>query len=224
MSDVAAIIFDAVGTLLHPEPSAAEAYAIVGRRHGSRHAVETIRAGFRAAFAREEEEDRRTNLRTSEPREVQRWHDIVATVLDDVADPKACFQDLFEHFARPAAWRCDPEASVVFVELARRGVALGMASNFDQRLRSVVKGFPELRPIEEQIVISSEVGWRKPAPEFFAALCERLSLPPDRVLLVGDDWQNDYEGARRAGLQSVLFDPAGRRGETRRVGSLRELL
>ena len=144
MRDVAAIVFDAVGTLLHPEPSAPEAYAIVGRRYGSRHDVETIRAGFRAAFARQEEEDRRTDLRTSEPREAQRWRDIVTAVLDDLADPDACFEELFGHFAKPEAWRCDTEAGDVLAELSRRGVSLGMASNFDRRLRCVVKGFPEL--------------------------------------------------------------------------------
>lgn len=223
MWDVDAIVFDAVGTLLHPEPSAAEAYARVGKQHGSRYPVEKIRAGFRAAFAREEEEDGRTSLRTSEAREIRRWRNIVAAVLDDVANREACFQDLFEHFARPAAWRCDPAAGSVLTDLARGGLALGVASNFDQRLRHVVAGFPELQPIEGQLVISSEVGWRKPAPEFFAVLCERLGLRPARVLLVGDDVRNDYEGARAAGLQAVLLDPGGT-AAIPYVRSLRELL
>jgi putative hydrolase of the HAD superfamily len=221
--DVDAIVFDAVGTLLHPDPPAAEAYVIVGARHGSRHPVEKIRAGFRAAFAREEAEDSRTNLRTSEAREVQRWRNIVTAVLDDVADPEACFQDLFEHFARPEAWRCDADAGAVLPELARRGMMLGVASNFDQRLRRVMAGFPELRALADRLVISSEVGWRKPAPEFFATVCERFGLPPKRVLLVGDDLRNDYEGAHAAGLKAVLLAPDAAPGVTH-VRGLRDLL
>jgi putative hydrolase of the HAD superfamily len=224
LPDVAAIVFDAVGTLLHPEPAAADVYAIVGKRHGSRQDVDTIRTGFRAAFAREEEVDRRTGLRTSEVREVQRWRSIVAAVLEDVANPEACFQDLYDHFAQPQAWRCDTEAGAVLAELARRGVSLGIASNFDQRLRRVVAGFPELSPVEKNLIISSEVGWRKPAPSFFAALCDHFRLPPERVLLVGDDRQNDYEGALVAGLQAVLLDPNAGEAETQRLQRLGALL
>ena len=37
---IEAVVFDAVGTLLHPEPSAVEVYAEVGRRQGTRHTAE----------------------------------------------------------------------------------------------------------------------------------------------------------------------------------------
>ena len=39
LGDARAVFFDAVGTLLHPDPSAAEVYAGVGRRYGSRLSV-----------------------------------------------------------------------------------------------------------------------------------------------------------------------------------------
>jgi putative hydrolase of the HAD superfamily len=224
LPDVAAIIFDAVGTLLHPNPAAAEAYVMVGRRFGSRHDVDVIRERFRAGFSREEEADGRNNLRTSEAREVQRWRNIVCTVLDDVPDQEACFSALFEHFAQPDAWRCDPEAGIVLAELSRRGILLGIASNFDQRLRRVVAGFEELRPVAEHLIISSEIGWRKPAPAFFTALCEHFCLPAERLLLVGDDRHNDYDGARAAGLQAILLDSNPLLGVERRVSSLGSLL
>jgi putative hydrolase of the HAD superfamily len=81
---------------------------------------------------------------------------------------------------------------------------LGLASNFDARLRRVVAGIPALRPIKH-LVISSEVGWKKPASGFFAALAARIALPPAEILFVGDDLANDYYGARSAGLQPVLL-------------------
>src|SRR5262245_3264772 len=205
---VRAVFLDAVGTVIHPEPPAPRVYAEVGRRWGSRLSEEVIRRRFRAAFADEEAKDRAGGLRTSEPREVERWRHIVARVLDDVTDPERCFRELFAHFARPGAWRCDPEAAAVIEGLAGRGLVVGLASNYDARLRSVAAGLPELRPLRH-LVISSEVGWRKPAPEFFAAVCDACGLPPGKVLFVGDDRANDYDGARAAGLYAVLFDPAG---------------
>jgi putative hydrolase of the HAD superfamily len=206
---VRAVFFDAVGTLIDPDPPAPVVYAAAGRTHGSRLDVPEITNRFRAAFVREEGEDLRHGLRTSEEREARRWRRIVATVLDDVTDPEGCFAELFAHFARPEAWRCVAGAGPLLRELARRGYELGLASNYDSRLRPVAAGLHDLRPVRH-LVISSEVGWRKPAGEFFAALCRVASLSPEQVALVGDDRVNDHEGARAAGLRPVFFDPRGR--------------
>jgi putative hydrolase of the HAD superfamily len=222
---VRAVFFDAVGTLIEPDPPAALVYAKVGRRFGSRLTAEAIKARFMAAFTREEEADRRGGLRTSEEREERRWRDIVGRVLDDVADPERCFADLYHHFSLPTAWRLNSEAPPVLEALAGRGYLLGLASNYDRRLRSVVAGLPGLGRVGP-LVISSEVGWRKPAPEFYAALCQSTGLPPDKVLHVGDDLANDYDGARALGMRAVLFDPEEERpaGVTRitRLGDLLE--
>jgi putative hydrolase of the HAD superfamily len=205
---VRAVFFDAVGTLIVPDPPAGEVYAAVGRRHGSRLTVEEVCPRFRDAFRREEAFDLQHGLLTDEAREERRWRHIVAAVLDEVADGEACFRDLFEHFSRPEAWRCTPDAGPVLAEVSRRGYRLGLASNYDSRLRSVVAGLPELAPVQH-LVISSEVGWRKPAPEFFAALVRQAGLAPEAILFVGDDPVNDHEGARAAGLRSLLLDPCG---------------
>jgi putative hydrolase of the HAD superfamily len=91
------------------------------------------------------------------------------------------------------------------------GVSLCVGSNFDGRLRGVVQGLPELASWVDTLVISSEVGFRKPHASFFQAACEHLGLPPERVLCVGDDLENDVRGAIRAGLSGLLLD----RGEQR---------
>jgi putative hydrolase of the HAD superfamily len=189
--------------LIHPDPPAAEVYARIGRRFGTRRSLDEIRTRFRQAFAREEEHDRTTGLRTSEMREVERWRNIVASVLDDVTDSDDCFHELFEHFARPDAWRCEPHAGRLLEALASRRYGLAIASNYDRRLYGVVAATPALAGVG-RIVISSEVGWRKPAPEFFDALCRSLDLPAEEVLHVGDDFVNDYAGARAAGLEALL--------------------
>jgi len=183
--DVRAVFFDAIGTLIHPEPPAAAVYAAVAQSLGSRLTEAETATRFRTAFAREEALDRANDLRTCEERERRRWRHIVAEVLPDVCDGKRCFEELFAHFGRPDAWRSDATAAVLV------------------ELRGVVAGLPELRPLRH-LVISSEVGWRKPAPEFFAALCERARLRPGEILFVGDDPVNDYAGATAAGLAATL--------------------
>lgn len=203
-----AVFFDAVGTLIHPDPPAPAVYAEAARRFGSRLDLAAVTTRFRAAFRRQEEIDRSGGLRTGEAREVARWRAIVAEVLDDVSDPESCFDFLYAHFARPSAWRTEPEAAAVLAELTRRGYRLGIASNFDERLRRVAEGLPGLAPVQH-LVISSEVGWRKPAPAFFHQLWAQSGLAPAEVLLVGDDPVNDYGGAHACGLHALLYDPDG---------------
>jgi putative hydrolase of the HAD superfamily len=219
------VFFDAVGTLLHPEPPPAAVYAAVGRRCGSRLDEAVIRVRFRAAFHRQEEADRAADLRTNEAREVARWRTIVREVFDDVTDIERCFRELYAHFARPDAWCCKPGTAEVLAALAARGHILGVASNFDHRLRGLVENIPAMQPIR-RLVISSEIGWRKPARAFFATICQQVALPPEQVLYVGDDPVNDYAGARTAGMQAVLLAPD--EGDSApaqvRIKSLRDLL
>jgi putative hydrolase of the HAD superfamily len=224
LAGIRAVFFDAVGTLIHAEPPAHLVYAAVARKHGSRLTAEEIAARFWSAVQRQEEVDRRNGWRTSEPFEVERWRQIVGEVLDDVSDPESCFAELFAHFSRPEAWRCDPDADVLD-NLASRGWVLGIASNYDHRLRTVVAGHPVLAAVRH-LVISAEVGWRKPAAEFFAALGAVTRLPPAQILYVGDDRVNDYDGARAAGLAALLYDPRNREAmpEGQRIGNLREVL
>src|SRR5262249_28243110 len=97
-------------------------------------------------------------------------------------------------------------------------------SNYDRRLYSVAAGLADLRRIEH-VVISADVGWRKPAAEFFAALCRKLGRRPDEILFVGDDPTNDYAGAQAAGLRAVLYDPRNRHPDCpARIETLTELL
>jgi putative hydrolase of the HAD superfamily len=222
---VHAVFFDAVGTLIHPDPAAADAYFEVGRRFGSRLHRAVVRRRFAAAFRAQEEADAACGMLTSEDREHERWRRIVAAVLDDVSDPEGCFQALHTHFAQPGAWRCEVGTAEVIAALRGAGYCVGLASNFDHRLRGLAAALPPLAGVEH-LVISSEVGWKKPAPRFFARLSEVTGLAPEQVLIVGDDVDNDVAGARSAGMQALLFDPPDTGGvpSSERIRDLQELI
>src|ERR1700737_172678 len=121
---VKAIIFDAVDTLIHPNPPAVDVYFEVGRRFGSHLPPPAIRANFIAAFSRQDALDYAKGLITSEARETERGRSIVAESLVDVPDPSAPFHELFSHFSRSTSWWCDPESITVLSELFRRGYLL----------------------------------------------------------------------------------------------------
>lgn len=206
---IQAIVYDAVGTLIHVQPAVAFIYAEIGRRFGSRLAEDEIHRRFTPAFSRQDQIDTQAGWRTSEAREIERWRAIVAEVLDDVPDSAACFTALFDAFGNATAWSCADNAADLLVGMQRRGIRQAMASNFDRRLRAVIEPMP-IAAYLDPVIISSEVGWRKPAAAFFAHVAESLRLSAESILFAGDDLGNDYDAARAAGMRAVLFDPLGK--------------
>ena len=218
-----AVFFDAVGTLLFPHPPVAAVYADFATRHGAVFTAEQVRGPLRSAFFRQEELDHAAGWRTDEARERARWQTVVRESLAG-ADHEPCFAALWDWFATPRAWTVHPEAAEVIRTLADRGFAVGIASNFDERLRPLVRAFPALALLADRCVISSAVGWRKPARGFFAEVVRVAGCEPGEVLFVGDDRRNDYDGATAAGLRAVLFDPEGRMKDGHVIRHLRDIL
>lgn len=224
--DVRAVIFDAVGTLIHPTPSVATVYAQFAARHGAVIAPATIRARFPAAFRKQEAIDREADWVTSEVREKQRWRQIVTETLHEVPDAEACFRELYEHYAQPESWVVAEDAPAVLEALHERGYLIGVASNLDRRLYGVIDEFPALVRFLETVVISSVVGYRKPSGRFFEIVRKRLGNPHTHAIaFIGDDFDNDFNGASSAGFHAILLDESSRYPEvTPRIVKLSELL
>jgi putative hydrolase of the HAD superfamily len=221
---IRAVVFDAVGTLIQLDPPAGDVYARFAAHFGSRLDAGEIRRRFALAFAAQERNDAERGHRTDEGRELGRWRQIVGEVIDDI-DSTPCFQALYDHFTLASSWRCDADAAGLIRELKGRGFVVGMASNFDHRLRAIATGSPELTGLDH-LWISSEVGWKKPAEGFFHEVGRTLGTESGHILFVGDDRTNDYDGATAAGMASLLFDPRGRSDlpEERRIARLGDLL
>jgi putative hydrolase of the HAD superfamily len=221
-----AVFFDAVGTLLVPQPPAYVIYAAVADQHGLAITAGKVRERFHLAYEAEEDADRLSGWVTDEARELQRWQSIVRSTLAGVSDPNACFQMLFEHFSSPAAWRLTPHVELVLGELEKRGLILGIGSNYDSRLKRVLDGFPALDAVRSRTVISAAIGFRKPAVAFFRQLLRIAGCASKELLFVGDDFTNDYLGARSAGLDAVLIIPPSEDTPVpvRRIESLLHLL
>ncbi len=58
----------------------------------------------------------------------------------------------------------------------------------------------------DAIVLSSELGYRKPSPLIYHAATEALELDPARTLFVGDRVLEDVVGPKRAGMTAVLAE------------------
>ena len=90
------------------------------------------------------------------------------------------------------------EAKDVITALREAGMRVVVASNADD-----VHLFPVLERarIEPEFILSSEqVQSYKPRKPFFDAVCDRLDIPSEQILFVGDSPNADVIGARNAGM------------------------
>ena len=198
------VVFDVVGTLVEPSPSVAVAYQQAALRHGLTVDVSTIQQRFKAAWRRQETIDAAAvpAFATSRGREAERWQAIVDDVFEGAAPAAAIFADLWEHFGRVEAWQPLAHGRDLVRLAIDAGVTVALASNFDERLLAIAERLEPLSWVPH-VFASSEIGWRKPAPEFFRWIERRLGCGPAAVLLVGDDPELDVAAARRAGWRSL---------------------
>ena len=70
----------------------------------------------------------------------------------------------------------------------------------------------------DPIVVSGELGFRKPDKRMFATALDVLAVDPGHAVYVGNDIFRDIHGARQAGLSTVLYAPDGER-DTGREGA-----
>ncbi len=224
------VYFDAVGTLLFPQPDVISVYFAHGQACGSGLTAAEIHASFSRLYARHfcRLQAEPGNLQTSESRERERWANLVSELFGSAAASGELFDRLWNHFAQPSSWELYPDVPPTLEELGRRGIAWGIASNFDHRLVSIVKAKAELSAARS-VVTSAAAGWSKPAVEFYrwaaSSAAEPLANSVPDFWMVGDNWQLDIVAARAAGWRAVHLD---RKGEgpaaSDRIRSLGELL
>jgi putative hydrolase of the HAD superfamily len=71
-----------------------------------------------------------------------------------------------------------------------------------------------IRSLFSCIVLSEEIGIRKPDPRIFHHAAALLQTPPSECLYVGDSYKNDIAGSRAAGMLSCWF----KRGDSSQHG------
>lgn len=90
------------------------------------------------------------------------------------------------------------------LETLNRGYRLGLLSNFTHAPAArVILDHLGLTPLFQVILISGELGYRKPHPLVFHRLVKALGQEKERVLYIGDDPEPDIAGALEAGLRPV---------------------
>lgn len=194
-----ALLVDAVGTLLVPSQPMAQIYRQFGEKYGVRFSEDEILNRYRWAYEQPWGRSRLRYVNDGRP-----FWQFIVTSSTGCSDSQY-FEELYHYYTTDKAWHlCDPDAEKVFEALRDAGVKTAVVSNFDTRLR------PLLRALKcdhwfDAVAVSAEIAAEKPNPTIFLRACDLLGVKPEDAVHVGDDRRNDLWGARDAGCDAWLW-------------------
>jgi putative hydrolase of the HAD superfamily len=132
----------------------------------------------------------------------------------------------YEKYLEPESWTLFDDALPTLDALKARGIRMGLISNWDSSLKSVIKGLG-LDSYFDLIISSAEVRLHKPQPEIFEFALYETGANASEAMHVGDHRVADVIGSSRVGITPVLIDRDNRHPEFEgfiKVQDLRDIL
>jgi HAD superfamily hydrolase (TIGR01509 family) len=203
---VRALLLDAGGVLVRPD---FERVAERLRAHG----VAATAAGLAAAENRAKKRLDRPPL-AQLPTDEQRGWDYFNLVLDEAGVPRSAATDaalveLKAFHDRFNAWDDVPDGVREALGRFRRlGLRLAVVSNANGTVPALLARL-ELAGFFDAVADSAIEGVEKPDPRLFQIALQRLGVEASSAVHVGDLYEVDVVGARRAGVRPVLLDADG---------------
>jgi putative hydrolase of the HAD superfamily len=118
-----------------------------------------------------------------------------------------CAVEMTRAWEHAAHFELYEDALPTLADLRRRGLKLGLLSNTSRDLDVFVAH----HGLDVDAVLTSHShGKTKPHETIFRALLGRLEVDAGEAAMVGDQPEDDIEGARAVGMRAVLLDRAGR--------------
>ena len=196
----AAILLDALGTLVALEPPAPRLRAELARRFGLEVSEEeAARAiGAEIAYYRAHLDEGRDPAGLAALR--RRCAGVVR------AELPACgleLDPLVDALLASLHFTAFADARPALAAARARGQRLVVVSNWDVSLHDVLRKL-ELEPLLDAILTSAGAGAGKPEPAIFEQALALAGVTPGLAVHVGDSLEEDVVGARAAGIEPVL--------------------
>jgi putative hydrolase of the HAD superfamily len=112
---------------------------------------------------------------------------------------------------QPRQWEAYDFCKETLEDLKTSGYKLGVISNWDPSARLILDEH-DLSRYFDTIVISSEAGFEKPAPEIFHTAFELSGFGPEHGLYIGDNYYDDAIGSKAVGMDYCIINRFGRFG------------
>ncbi len=159
----------------------------------------------------------------TEFRSARRAYALAAERLAGEYVPESAWLPLFRE-ATEATLRPNPSAVETVERLAESGLHVGVVSDVDTDEGRHILGHFGLLDAFDTITTSEAVGCTKPDPAVFEAALSAADVDPARSLMVGDRYEHDMAGGKRAGLWTAAYGAEEGPAIDYRLGSLVEVL
>ena len=209
LSKYKAVLFDVSGTLLRVEPSVGEVYATYARPFGFKGSGKELNRLFHKEWINSGGIES-LGKKSGEQAERDFWKSLVFQVFEHsggLENFEHYFEIIYEAFARKDHWHVfdDVIDSGILEKLKNSSITLGVVSNWDSRLHTILKG-TGLAEYFDFILASAEVGSAKPDKKIFIEAIRRSGVKPAEVCHIGDDLRADIRGANSVGIEAILID------------------
>ncbi|NXF81515.1 HDHD3 protein, partial [Sclerurus mexicanus] len=206
------LTWDVKDTLLRLRSPVAQSYAAAAAARGVRVRPEALGSAFRAAYGAQRRRfpsyGRGQGLGSR-----QGWlHVGRESFLLDGAALAELAEQLYDDYCSPHTWQELPGAADTLSRCRGRGFRMGVVSNFDSRLETILCRC-NLRHHFDFVLTSEAAGVAKPDRRIFEEALRLGGVPPEQAAHVGDDYTRDYRAARAVGMHGFLLRTAGQRRE-----------
>jgi putative hydrolase of the HAD superfamily len=212
------VFFDAGNTLVYPN------FTLVGEKLAAR--------GARVAVEELERGEQQARFLLDDPQVIRgstdgaRWTLYFETIfrfcgVTDSSLVRSVLDELQQIHKVSNLWEVVPPDVPAALEALQPRYRLSVISNANGTVREKLRRVG-LLGFFETVLDSHEEGVEKPDPRIFRNALERTGTKVDEAIYVGDIYHIDVVGARAAGMDVVLLDPAGLHGDkdVRRIAGL----
>ncbi len=212
---IKAVFFDLDGTIRHNLPSGGEFFADYAGQLGLKLSHEDRMRAFRwEHFYWAESSELKADRQTYQDENGEFWLHYAWRQLMALGAPVSQAEVLavqitkyMEQAYKPRS--VVPEAALrLLAGLKEEGYELAVISNRQKPYQKEIEALG-IAPFFAFSLAGGEINAWKPEPEIFLEGCRRLDVAPGEAVYVGDNYFADVVGARRAGLEPVLYDPRG---------------
>lgn len=206
------VFFDAMGTLFGLKSNVGEIY----QQFALKYSVEVDAGSLNQAFLKSYKSAPSLAFSPIDSQAIAEkefiwWKNLVRAtfeevkVIDRFSNFTDFFSELYYYFATNKPWYIYSDVVPCLQRLQQHKVQLGVISNFDTRLISVLKAL-DLERFFTSITISSVAGFAKPDQNIFEIALKKHDFIAKQAWHIGDNKNEDYLGAKNKGIHAFWLN------------------
>lgn len=108
--------------------------------------------------------------------------------------------------AYQAHWAVIEGGPELLKTLREYGLKIGVLTNYVREVQVEKLAHCGLTPLVDVMLCVDEIPAAKPDPRSYQAICDKLKMTPAEAIMIGDNWENDVQGALSFGMRAIWLN------------------